>query len=43
MDAVTKEEKHVALDGVFIQIGLLPNTEFLQGDINLNERGDRHR
>ncbi len=40
VDAVTGEEKHVALDGVFIQIGLLPNTEFLQGDIDLNERGE---
>lgn len=30
VDAVSGEEKQVALEGVFIQIGLLPNTEFLQ-------------
>lgn len=40
MNLVTGEEKHVALEGVFIQIGLLPNTEFLQGDIDLNEHGE---
>lgn len=40
IDAVTKEKHHVALDGVFIQIGLLPNTEFLEGFVQLNERGE---
>lgn len=40
IDAVTKEKYHVALDGVFIQIGLLPNTEFLEGSVQLNERGE---
>lgn len=40
VDAVTGEEHHVALDGVFIQIGLLPNTEFLEGSIQLNEHGE---
>lgn len=40
IDAVTKEKHHVALDGVFIQIGLLPNTEFLEGSVQLNERGE---
>ncbi|MEB7771956.1 alkyl hydroperoxide reductase subunit F [Kurthia gibsonii] len=40
IDAVTKEKHHVALDGVFIQIGLLPNTEFLEGTLQLNERGE---
>ncbi|AWE08998.1 alkyl hydroperoxide reductase subunit F [Lysinibacillus sp. 2017] len=37
-DRVSGEEKHVALEGVFIQIGLLPNTEFLQGALEMNER-----
>ncbi|MER1987532.1 MAG: alkyl hydroperoxide reductase subunit F [Solibacillus sp.] len=40
IDAVSGEEKHVALEGVFIQIGLLPNTEFLQGAVGMNERGE---
>lgn len=40
VDAVSGEEKQVALEGVFIQIGLLPNTEFLQGAVAMNERGE---
>ena len=40
VDAVTKEEKHVVLEGVFIQIGLLPNTEFVQGTLELNDRNE---
>ena len=40
VEAVTKEEKHVALEGVFIQIGLLPNTEFLQGTLELNANNE---
>ena len=40
VDSVSGEEKHVALEGVFIQIGLLPNTEFLQGAVEMNERGE---
>ena len=40
VDAVTKEEKHVALEGVFIQIGLLPNTEFLQDTLELNTNNE---
>lgn len=39
-DAVTEELHTVALDGVFIQIGLLPNTEFLQGTIEMNDRNE---
>jgi alkyl hydroperoxide reductase subunit F len=34
-------EKHdVLLAGIFVQIGLVPNTEFLQGDIGLTNRGE---
>lgn len=40
VDAISGEEKQVALEGVFIQIGLLPNTEFLQGAVAMNERGE---
>ena len=30
----------VALEGVFVQIGLVPNTEWLRGDIELTERDE---
>jgi alkyl hydroperoxide reductase subunit F len=30
----------VALDGVFVQIGLLPNSEWLDGAVELSERGE---
>jgi alkyl hydroperoxide reductase subunit F len=33
-------ETTLDVDGVFIQIGLLPNTEWLQGAVALNERGE---
>ena len=34
-------KKHrVALDGIFVQIGLLPNTEWLDGTIELSPRGE---
>lgn len=39
-DRKTGEEKQIALQGVFIQIGLLPNTEFLQGAIEMNAHGE---
>lgn len=39
-DAVTGEEHTVKLDGVFIQIGLLPNTEFLKGTLEMNDRNE---
>ncbi len=36
-----KGEKHsLTLDGVFVQIGLLPNTEWLKGTIALSDRGE---
>ena len=40
VDRQTNEEHHIALDGVFIQIGLLPNTEFLQGTLELNKMNE---
>jgi len=39
-DAVTGEEKTLSADGIFVEIGMIPNTEFLKGVINLNERGE---
>jgi NADH-dependent peroxiredoxin subunit F len=33
-------EHRVQLDGVFVQIGLLPNTEWLEGSVELSPRGE---
>ena len=32
----------LALDGVFVQIGLLPNTEWLKGTLEISPRGEIH-
>lgn len=40
-DRETNEEHHIALEGVFVQIGLVPNTAWLRdSDVALNERGE---
>lgn len=36
----TGEEKKLVLDGVFVEIGAMPNSEFLKGLVNMNERGE---
>ncbi|PPR61069.1 MAG: NADH dehydrogenase [Alphaproteobacteria bacterium MarineAlpha4_Bin2] len=36
----TKEIKRVDISGVFVQIGLVPNSEFVDGILNLNEFGE---
>ncbi|RAN40286.1 alkyl hydroperoxide reductase subunit F [Hyphomonas sp. GM-8P] len=36
----TEELHEVALEGIFVQIGLVPNTEWLRGSIELSERGE---
>jgi len=36
----TGENHQVALEGVFVQIGLVPNTEWLKGDIELSQHGE---
>ena len=36
----TGEEKHVELAGVFVQIGLVPNTDWLEGAIERNRMGE---
>jgi NADH-dependent peroxiredoxin subunit F len=39
-DRRTNETHRVELEGVFVQIGLLPNTEWLKGTIALSPRGE---
>ncbi|MCC5951979.1 MAG: alkyl hydroperoxide reductase subunit F [Acidimicrobiia bacterium] len=39
-DRTTGESHEVELDGVFVQIGLLPNTEWLEGAVELSPRGE---
>ncbi|MBN3757647.1 alkyl hydroperoxide reductase subunit F [Paraburkholderia sp. Tr-20389] len=39
-DRVSGESKHVELEGVFVQIGLVPNTEWLKGTIELSKHGE---
>ncbi len=36
----TGESHHVELEGVFVQIGLVPNTEFLKGSVELSRSGE---
>ncbi len=39
-DRVSGVEQNVALEGVFVQIGLVPNTEFLKGTVELSKFGE---
>ena len=39
-DRTTDEIKQVALEGIFVQIGLLPNTDWLKGTVNLSRFGE---
>ncbi|MCO8161844.1 alkyl hydroperoxide reductase subunit F [Pseudomonas sp. 21LCFQ010] len=39
-DRVSGEERAVELEGIFVQIGLLPNSEWLKGVIELSPRGE---
>jgi alkyl hydroperoxide reductase subunit F len=39
-DRVSGETKHVELEGVFVQIGLVPNTEWLKGTVELSRYGE---
>jgi len=39
-DRVSGEVHHLALEGVFVQIGLVPNTEFLKGTVELSKYGE---
>lgn len=39
-DRTTKEERRIDLDGVFVQIGLLPNSQFVKGVVETNAYGE---
>lgn len=39
-DRATGEAKRVDLEGVFVQIGLVPNTEWLKGTVELSKHGE---
>jgi len=39
-DRATGESHHVPLEGVFVQIGLVPNTEWLKGTVELSRFGE---
>ena len=39
-DRVSGDSKHVALEGVFIQIGLVPNSDWLKGTLDLSKYGE---
>ena len=39
-DRVSGDLRSVALEGVFVQIGLVPNTEWLKGSLALSPRGE---
>ncbi|MEX1198048.1 MAG: alkyl hydroperoxide reductase subunit F [Pseudohongiellaceae bacterium] len=39
-DRKTEEMHSLEMDGVFVQIGLLPNTEFLKGTVELSQFGE---
>jgi alkyl hydroperoxide reductase subunit F len=39
-DRLSGEDRHVELEGVFVQIGLVPNTEWLKGAVELSRFGE---
>ena len=39
-DRASGEAKHVELEGVFVQIGLVPNSEWLKGTLELSRHGE---
>ena len=39
-DNKTGETNQIDVEGVFVQIGLLPNTEWLEGAIDTNNQGE---
>jgi NADH-dependent peroxiredoxin subunit F len=39
-DRATGEDNRVELEGVFVQIGLVPNTEWLKGTVELSRYGE---
>jgi alkyl hydroperoxide reductase subunit F len=39
-DRASGQSKRIDLEGVFVQIGLVPNTEWLKGNIELTRHGE---
>jgi NADH-dependent peroxiredoxin subunit F len=39
-DRASQAQHHVPLEGVFVQIGLVPNTEFLKGTVEMSRYGE---
>jgi alkyl hydroperoxide reductase subunit F len=39
-DRATNESHHIELEGVFVQIGLVPNAEWLKGTLELSRHGE---
>jgi len=39
-DLSSGEARHIELEGVFVQIGLVPNTEWLKGTVELSRHGE---
>jgi alkyl hydroperoxide reductase subunit F len=39
-DRASGESRRIEIEGVFVQIGLLPNTEWLRGSVDLTARGE---
>ncbi len=39
-DRTSGESHKIELEGIFVQIGLLPNTDWLKGSLNLSPRGE---
>jgi alkyl hydroperoxide reductase subunit F len=39
-DRTTGQSQHIALEGVFVQIGLLPNTDWLKGTVERSRFGE---
>ncbi len=40
IDRASNETQQIALEGVFVQIGLLPNTDWLKGSVDLSRYGE---
>ncbi|MFB3165365.1 alkyl hydroperoxide reductase subunit F [Neobacillus sp. 179-J 1A1 HS] len=40
MDRETEEVKHIELEGIFVQIGLVPNTDWLEGTLERTRFGE---
>lgn len=40
IDIKTDKKHNILLDGIFVQIGLLPNTDWLKGTVDLSPRGE---